>query len=56
MASIPWLYLRDQEPLAYPVSEVSARLVSLYYIVVRTGMANIPGLSLRDQEPPACPG
>ena len=48
MASIPGLSLRDQEPPAYPVSTLSARLVGIYNIVGRTWMASIPGLSLRD--------
>ena len=55
MVSFPWLSLREQEPTAYPVSIVSARLVSIYNLVGRTWMASIPGLSLRDQEPPAYP-
>ena len=46
MASIPGLSLRDQEPPAYPVSVVLARLVNIYNIVGRTWTASIPGLSL----------
>ena len=46
MASILGLSLRDQEPPAYLVSTVLARLVSIYNIVGRTWMASIPVLSL----------